>query len=234
MQTLKYTPTERINISRPVNRIQFISKSCNKKRVLDLGCYDETAQIKKNEETYLFSAISSVASNHTGIDNSNLLPDDGIIFSSNCRIIKGDITDLETIEINKEEVDIIIAGELIEHLPNTLEFFKKTKEQFPNKRIICSTPNSTSLSNILLAFIQAESCHIDHLQVYSYKTLNTLCKNASFNKWEIIPYNVKYTEMILRSKGIKRLFVKSCEKMINCIEYFFPLMAGGYILEIEI
>lgn len=123
---------------------------------------------------------------------------------------------------------------MIEHLPHTLDFFKLVKEQFGNKKIICSTPNATSISNIVLAFCKRESCHIDHYQVYSYKTLNTLCRAAGFKQWKIIPYHVKYTEMILRSKGLKKLLVQFCEKMINWAEYLFPLTSGGFIIDIDI
>ncbi len=234
MQQLSYTPTEKIKVLKPVNRIQFISSVCAGKKILDLGCYDETAQIKRDNETYLFSEISKVAMVHIGVDNSSLLPDEGIQFSSTSRIIKGDITKLSNVQIDQNDVEIIIAGELIEHIPDTLAFFKSLKSDFPRKKLICSTPNTTSLSNVLLALFKRESCHIDHLQVYSYKSLNTLCKCAVFNDWKIIPYHVKYTEAILRSKGLKRLFIQFCERTINVIEIVFPLMAGGYIIEVDI
>jgi hypothetical protein len=234
MQQLQYTPTERIQVPSPVTRIKYITEACVNKTVLDLGCYDETALIKNNTETYLFAAIDAVAKNHIGIDNSSLLPEEGIIFSPTSRIIKGDIRSLKETNIKTDEIEILIAGELIEHIPNTLDFFKLLKVEFANKKIICSTPNTTSLSNIILALFKRESCHIDHYQVYSYKTLNTLCRTAGFTNWKIIPYHVKYTEMILRSKGLKKIFVQGCEKIINLLEYIFPLTGGGFIIDIDI
>ncbi|MEI6265721.1 MAG: methyltransferase domain-containing protein [Sphingobacteriia bacterium] len=234
MQQLQYTPTERIQVPSPVTRIKYITEACTNKTVLDLGCYDETALIKNNTETYLFAAIDAVAKNHIGIDNSSLLPEEGIRFTPTSRIIKGDIRSLKETNINPAEIEILIAGELIEHIPNTLDFFKLIKSEFANKKIICSTPNTTSLSNIILALFKRESCHIDHYQVYSYKTLNTLCRTAGFSNWKIIPYHVKYTEMILRSKGIKKIIVQGCEKIINLLEYIFPLTGGGFIIDIDI
>lgn len=234
MQNLTYTPLEKIHVPGPVNRIQYISNACTQKRVLDLGCYDETALAKVNNEAYLFSEIDKVALDHIGVDNSKLLPDEGLIFSPKSKIIKGDITDLSKIAIDLSGTEIIIAGELIEHLPNTLGFFTYIKQTFPGKKMICSTPNATNLSNILLAYFIRESCHIDHFQVYSYKTLNTLCRTAQFDNWQIIPYHVKYTEAILRSKGLKKLLVQFCEKTINLIESIFPLTGGGYLIEIDI
>jgi SAM-dependent methyltransferase len=231
---LSYTPGEKLSTPRPVDRVNYIREVCIGKNVLDLGCYDETALIKENTGKYLFTEISKVAKLHFGIDNSAQLPNEGITFSPTEKIIKGDIYNLHQMDFNQTQFDVIIAGELIEHLPNTLDFFKHIKQQYPGKKLICSTPNTTSFSNIALAFFKRESCHIDHFQVYSYKTLNTLCRVAGFDSWKIIPYHVKFTEMIERSVGIKKLFVSTSEKIVNGVEILFPLVAGGYILEIDV
>jgi hypothetical protein len=172
---------------------------------LDLGCYNETALAKVNNEAYLFSEIDKVALDHIGVDNSKLLPDEGLVFSSTSRIVKGDITNFSKITINLSGIELIIAGELIEHLPNTLSFFSYMKKTFPRKKLICSTPNATNFSNILLVHFKRETCHIDHFQVYSYKTLNTLCRTAQFTNWQIIPYHVKYTEAIYKIEGNKKI-----------------------------
>ena len=231
---LSYTVGEKLLLPRPVERVSYIVEMCAGKNVLDLGCYDETALIKENTGKYLFTEISSVAKLHFGVDNSAQLPDTGITYSDKEKIFKGDIYNLHQMNFSDTEFDVIIAGELIEHLPNTLDFFKHIKQQYSGKKMICSTPNTTSFSNIVLALFKRESCHIDHLQVYSYKTLNTLCKLAGFTAWEIIPYHVKFTEMIMRSNGVKKLFVSSSEKLVNGVEVLFPMIAGGNILSIDI
>lgn len=231
---LTYTPGEKLMVGRPVERVNYITELCKGKAVLDLGCYDETALIKENTGKYLFTEISKVARTHFGVDNSAQLPDEGITYSSTEKILKGDIYNLDKMNFNSTDFDIIVAGELIEHLPNTLDFFKHLKATYPGKKLVCSTPNTTSLSNILLALFKRESCHIDHLQVYSYKTLHTLCRLAGFTNWKVIPYHVKFTEMIMRSTGVKKTFVIFSEKSVNTLETLFPLTAGGNILEVNI
>ena len=234
MIELNYTPTEKLAVKKPVERVSYIANICINKNVLDLGCFDETALIKENSSNYLFQQISAVSKLHIGIDNSKLLPPEGITYSENVKILHGDIYDLNKMGLEQYNFDIIIAGELIEHLPNTLAFFQNLKRDSAGKRIICSTPNTTSFSNMVLALFKRESCHIDHYQVYSYKTLNTLCKTANFKSWQIIPYHVKFTEMMMRSSGFKKILIKFSEKMINGIEYLFPLTGGGYLIDIEI
>lgn len=234
MIELSYTPTEKLAVKKPVERVKYITNICINKNVLDLGCFDETALIKENSTNYLFQQISNVSALHIGVDNSKLLPPEGITYSENVKILFGDIYDLNKLGLAQYNFDIIVAGELIEHLPNTLEFFLNLKRDFSGKRIICSTPNTTSFSNMVLALFKRESCHVDHYQVYSYKTLNTLCKTAKFKSWQIIPYHVKFTEMIMRSGGIKKQLIKLAEKTINGTEYLFPLTGGGYLIDIEI
>jgi hypothetical protein len=234
MIELSYTPTEKLSVKKPVERVKYITNICINKNVLDLGCFDETALIKENSTNYLFQQISNVSAVHIGVDNSKLLPAEGITYSENVKILQGDIYDLNQMGLQQYKFDVIIAGELIEHLPNTLQFFLNLKRDFSGQRIICSTPNTTSFSNMVLALFKRESCHVDHYQVYSYKTLNTLCRTAKFKSWQIIPYNVKFTEMIMRSSGIKKQLIKFSEKIINGIEYLFPLTGGGYLIDIEI
>jgi hypothetical protein len=86
----------------------------------------------------------------------------------------------------------------------------------------------------LLALLWRESQHIDHVHIFSYKTLNTLCKRAGFKSWKIYSYHVKFSEMILQSSWVKRVLLISFERIINFFEYLFPLLAGWLIVEIEI
>lgn len=231
MQTLKYTPLEKIEIGRPVDRIAFVTSNCEGKNVLDLGCYDETALIKKTSGMWLHEQIAKVANYVYGIDNSISLKDKQFSISRNSKIVFDDATELS--RIDDFSPDIIVAGEFIEHLPNTPEFFKKIKSLYNGKQLICTTINAVSFTNSLLSIIKRESCHKDHLQVYSFKTINTLCRLAGFESWEILTYHVYFTEMILASKGIKRLIAKAAEMIVNIIEWIFPLASGGLILNVK-
>lgn len=231
MQKLKYIPLEKIYIGKPVQRIDFIASSCKEKYVLDLGCYDETALAKKNTGTWLHEEIAKVAKFVYGIDNANPLIENEISTGTNSKIVYGDVNEIK--KLADFNPDIIVAGELIEHLPNVLNFFKNIKQFYGGKELICSTPNAASYTNSKLSLIKRESCHKDHLQIYSFKTLNTLCLLTGFDDWEIIPYHVYFTEMILGSAGLKRIIVKSVEKIINVLERIFPLASGGLILYIR-
>ncbi|MDD5362919.1 MAG: methyltransferase domain-containing protein [Ignavibacteria bacterium] len=234
MKKLDYTPLEKLQIRRPVDRIVFIKSNCYGKKVIDMGCYDETALIKLDTTFWLHREICHAADEVIGIDNAAELPETGKKFFENEYMFKCDVLNFAKVIDSNVKYDIVIAGELIEHLQDTLDFLKTIKKDFKGEYLLLTTPNAVSLSNVLLGLTKRESCHKDHYQVYSYKTLNTLLIRAGFTEWEIIPYHVKYTEMILNSKGLSKIIIKFFEKVINLAEYIFPLLSGGLIVKIKI
>jgi len=242
MHTLKYSPLERIKIGRPANRIDYLKKLAHGKTCFDIGALDETAYfLKQNSKYWLHKQLASVAKNVIGIDSSRLIPpkgsrhfDNAVIYNFNvCDLSKTDkITDEATIS----DCDVIIAGELIEHLENPLEFLKLFihKTELAGKTLAISTPNAQSFHNGLLGFFRMENTHKDHLVIFSYKTLNTLCIRSSAKEWDIIPTYSSFNEMKLSSSGIVRIFTYFFESFVNLVEFVFPLRSGGYIVKITL
>lgn len=233
MPALTYTPFEKLPLGRPMHRVRWIAEQARGRRVLDLGCFDETALHKRGSGAWLHEEMASTALSVTGVDSSPQVPATGLRTGDNSVIHPGDIMQLAQMAAVLGEPDLLVAGEVIEHLPDTLRFFSAIKTQFAGREMIATTPNATSLTNAGLAALRRESCHPDHLQVYSFKTLNTLCQRAGFEAWEIHAYYVSYGEMILRSRGLKRLAIQAVEKVVNALEWAFPMLAGGYILRIK-
>lgn len=231
MQKLTYNNFEMIRSKKPVHRIDYFSRHCKNKIVLDLGSYDETAiNLKWDTNFWLFSVLEKSAKKLVGIDIS--LPEESMLYRS-AIILNKDVFDInDTINSNLE---VITAGEILEHLPNPMAFLHFIKSNFQGKELILSTPNGLNFSNTLMGFFNREVQHIDHLFISTYKTLNTMCEKSKFHEWEIIPYYFFATEMKLRSKGkFKKIFVTVIEKIINGVEYLFPLLSMGYIVRIKI
>ena len=86
---------------------------------------------------------------------------------------------------------------------------------------------------MVLGAAKRESNHRDHLQIYSLKTLHTLCLRAGFETWTVVPYHVHFTEMALRLTGARRAMVGAAERAVHLWERCFPLHAGGLILDVE-
>jgi hypothetical protein len=233
---LNYTPLERLQIARPVDRIQFIARACAQCRVLDLGAMDETAlAAKRGLGAWLHEEISGCALAVDGIDNSVHVPAEGLRTGPNATIRRGDVTAPELLVSALEHTpDVVVIGELIEHLENPLQFLKRLAgiKRLSGKTLILSTPNAMALHNVLIGLVQRESTHRDHLCIFSYKTLATLCARAGFVEWEIIPYYSRFTEMQQRLSGIRRLGVLAAQGIVNMFEWLFPLLSFGYIVRI--
>ena len=231
---LKFTPLEKLKVQRPVNRLTYISQFCKNKKALDIGCYDETAiKLKKNNGYWLYDLIAKEAKEVIGIDSSDKIKS-VIKTGPNSKIIRKDLYELDKSFATANKVDVIVAGELIEHIPDVMKFLHLLKKLYPKKTLLLTTPNATSLTNILLAILSRESNHKDHIQIFSYKTLHALCIKNGFKKFKIIPYNVKFSEMYLKSSRVTGFFILLLEKIINIGENIFPMLSGGYIVKVEL
>lgn len=237
MRALEYSALEKVGVPKPIDRIEYIVAKVRGKRVLDLGALDETAyQLKANTRSWLHKEMATAAAKLTGIDNSTLVPAEGLHLFDNSGIYVGDITELASVLARHGAPEVIVAGELIEHLPDTLTFLRNLKRDCRNADplVIITTPNACSWHNIILGVFGRESMHKDHLQIYSYKTLHTIFERAGFGAWTIRPYHAKFTEMIQGSTGAKRMAAVTFEKLVNFLERRFPLLSCGWVCELRL
>ena len=231
---LTYETLERIHPPRPVDRLAFIADACRGQRVLDIGCLDETALAKRDTEHWLHGRIAAVAASVVGVDFSSQIPDTGLITAPNAAIYRGDGIDPQVAALDDGAIDIITAGEFIEHIEQPLAFFAAMKRRFPGRELIISTPNGLALANSLLGLAGGEAQHPDHIHLFTYKVLNTLCLRAGFTDYQIIPYRFYATELLMGSRGAKRLAVALAERMVRVGEWCFPLLSFGYVVRIRL
>lgn len=231
---LRYETLERLTVSKPVDRLGYIADRCRGKYVLDLGCLDETALGKRDTEFWLHGRISDVARKVTGIDSSDKIPAEGLTTGPTSTIIKGDATNPDLPLGGDADIDIVVAGEFIEHIESPLRFFETMKQRFPGRELLISTPNGLSFANTLLGAIGREAQHPDHVHVFTFKILNTLARRAGFAAWEIVPYRFYATEMIMNSSGAKRGLTIATERAIRVVERMFPLLSFGYVLRAQL
>lgn len=218
-----------MRLDKPVPRVGFISNLCINKVVLDIGCFDETSINAKNNDEWLHGQIAIQSRYTYGVDNSLKIPPEGICTSNKSKIYLGDAFDLPG-HIDSSSIQIIVCGELIEHLENPLLFLRSLRQKYPGSTLVISTPNGCSFANGLMGTFGMEVQHQDHLFNFTYKTLNTLFTKAGYNNFKILPYKFYASEMIYKSKGIKRNLARLVQAFIRFYEYFFPLRSFGYIV----
>ena len=218
----------KIKLPRPQYRIDLMKSVCIGKSVLDIGCLDETAfELKKRSGFWLHEELAVVSRSIVGLDNSIILKS-GPIDTGFSHIQYQDIYQLKQSDFSDTEV--IVMGELIEHLTDPSSVLLHIVSEFPQCSIVISTPNATGITNVLGAMLSRESNHPDHVAIYSYKTLRTLIGRIPNIQIDIKPYLTVYYEAILRNKGLRRLAIKCLNSFVNKIEKLRPLYSAGYVV----
>lgn len=123
--------------SPPVGKEQFIEQCCRGKSVLDLGCIRHSAEFAATDPNWLHRRIHRVAARVVGVD---YLPAEvEKLRNSEFHIICADVTRPLPLQ---EQFDVIVAGDLIEHLDNFQGFFGNcTRLLKPGGSLIITTPN---------------------------------------------------------------------------------------------
>lgn len=117
------------------DKIAYVTKRCQDKTVLDLGCVQHTknAYLSKN---WLHKAIVKVAKVTKGLD----LYSDGVkeLQAQGYDVVHGDAQDFNI----GVKYDVVVAGDLIEHLSNFDGFFNSISRHLSDDGVlVIATPN---------------------------------------------------------------------------------------------
>lgn len=183
-----------------VNRVEFILSKCRGKKVLDLGCVQHSFKWAINSPEWLYKKIQSVAHYVLGVDY--LQSDIEELKKLGFNVISGDVTRHLPIE---DKFEVIVAGNLIEHLANFEGFFLNLKRLLiPDGIVLISTANPlyfdhyffSALKNSIL--INPEhTCWIDPI------ALNQLALRFGFKirEFHFIKGGWKLKDMIFENKN---------------------------------
>jgi len=234
MDALDDNPFARLPVPRPVDRYAYVTEHCRGKRVLDLGAYDETEVEREQHSSWrwLHAEIAAVAKEVLGVDASPKLKGLGsVVTSAGTRIVYGKVEYLDDI-LAEFQPDVIVAGELIEHTQDTLGWLSRVAEQQPGTRIIATTPNTTSVINVLLALLRREIAHPDHIQVYSFRTLRTLASRVPMGTLTVLPYYYNRHLFYNRVPRWASSIVTFADVLVmRPLQWLFPLLSTGLILD---
>ncbi len=159
------------------DRYKIIKKRCQNKEVLDLGSLGDNY----NNKNWLFKHIKETAKSVQGLDiNKN---------PTNEKIIEGDVTNFNL----NQKFEVIVAGELIEHIYNFKGFLESVKKHMKSESIfILSTPNAFSFANIIRAILFGKTIHHKGHKVFFDKgTLTELLNDFGFEIQKVV-YNSEY------------------------------------------
>lgn len=178
-----------------VQRIEYLKDVCAGKKVFHLGCtnYPFTAEILETGR-HLHLQLEKVASELYGLDYDQQGLDE---FSGRGikNLYQGDLEKLEDVDLN-ETFDVIIAGEMIEHLNNPGLFLNGVK-RFMNAdtKLVITTINAYCALRFAMYLLagrggKQEPVHPDHVAYYSYSTLSLLLKRHNLAVNDFLFYDL--------------------------------------------
>ncbi|MCX7806583.1 MAG: class I SAM-dependent methyltransferase [Planctomycetota bacterium] len=159
-------------------REEIIIPLCRGRDCLDCGAADHDAFVEKQEAgTWLHARIAEVARSCLGVD---LLEERVREINATGRY-RFMTCDVERMEFDSE-FDVVVAGELIEHLFNPGLFLDGAWRALRiNGRLIITTPNPFSCTNILKTiFFGKEKIHPEHTMLFSPQPLAYIVSRHGF------------------------------------------------------
>jgi len=165
-------------------RLAIISKIVQGKSVLDVGCVDHEAA-KETGDEWLHKVILEHASSVLGLDYAEEEVKD--LVQKGYNIVYGNA---EEVELGKK-FDVVVAGELIEHLSNPGKFLENMRKHLhENGEIVLTTPNPYYPKRMAEILIQGRAqVHPQHVMWYCPRTLTEILTRAGFSEVKIIPFN---------------------------------------------
>jgi len=156
------------------DRIDFIVSHCRDKNVLNIGC----------ASGHLHSRIKSVAKYVIGVDRALNTADIQIDVDMQPHVIYGDI-----VSKNLPYPDLIVAGEIIEHLANPGHFLHTLRQL--KTPLLITVPNALAEGGRSWLRYGYEQVNNDHVAWYSYHTLKILVERYNFKIDEFYWYGGK-------------------------------------------
>ena len=160
------------------NRYEYLVQCCFDKKVLDVGCIGNLDVSDYNN--WYHNSIKKISKNLVGIDINeskvNALNELGFNILN---------IDLSSEDFNVDSIgkfDIIIMGEIIEHISNLYQFFENIKCLLMDEgEIIITTPNASSFAFFGSSLLRKKRVLSDqHMMIHSIETLHTLLSSYQF------------------------------------------------------
>lgn len=162
-----FSTSETFHIEEPVELFRFdvLADAVKGRRVVHVGCVDhlEIIDEKIRDRQWLHQILCESAERCLGVDNNV----DGIAAIARkgwADVVAGDITQPSVFLDDSEHWDILVLGEILEHVDNPTSFLEQIRTGWEGRceRMIVTVPNAFGWSTIRSALRSGENINTDH------------------------------------------------------------------------
>ena len=171
-----------------VDRIDHLVAMAKGRRVIHVGFVDTGCRtMNQSADAWLHAHLNAVTDSLVGIDVDEVGVKEASAAGYESYV--ADCRDPEALEaLGIEPADIVIAGEIIEHLDDPGAFLAGLHALVkPGGRLVVTTPNAYGLFNVLASLALREINHPDHVMMFTWRTLTNL---ASRHGWTPVSTHV--------------------------------------------
>ena len=188
---------------RPVDRHDLLIALAEKRRVAHVGFVDDRlVMVKLAGGVWLHERLAAAASSIVGLDSSA----EGVEWAcgQGYEAYHADAqNEAELRSLELAPFDVIVAGEVIEHLDAPGPFLRALHALAHSETLLAiTTPNAYRLANILVPLSGVELVHPDHT---SWQSASTLRQLHARNGWQIEKLSYYHTPIRRRGRGVSNV-----------------------------
>jgi len=219
---------------RQIDRDTYLESAATGQYVIHLGFADVVQGIPPSTVPELHRRLAGRAEHLIGIDSSGAGV--GRAVKDGFEAYKADCQDIAELKLlNLQQADLVIAGELIEHVesPGSLLRAAQTLVK-PGGALIVTTPNGLSGFNFMSAALRREYIHPDHICIFTPYTLTRLAHVCSWTVQEMCVYAMprvgKSTEAhAMWSRPLRYVMRRAIPAASTLLSRLSPALADGLV-----
>ena len=228
----RFTWRHRLPRRGPVDRHEVLVEAARGRRVIHVGFADELLERKLVEGVWLHARLAQVATSIVGLDASER----GVAWARE-HGYAAEVVDAQSPEavaaLGLEPVEVVIAGEIIEHLDAPGPFLRALLCLVePDGRLVLTTPNAYRLLNFVAPLSGSELVHPDHTAWHSPRTLATLLTRSGWLVEEMAYYRNPTRTVVAaplsdRAKGHAANLAREALARVNSL---LPFWSDGIVI----
>ncbi len=224
----------RLPTARLVDRTDFVTERVRGRHVIHVGFADAGYRsCHQDRDEWLHLHLAEAAGRLVGIDIDAVGVEEAVLAGLEAHV--ADCCDPGQLRaLHLEAAEVVVAGEIIEHLDNPGGFLDGLHELCsPGGEVVMTTPNAYGWVNPAAALAGYEVNHPDHIVMYTWRTLSKMLERHGWEVVETATYvpKVRATTgggIVLRAFGLAARVLLGVQRLVA--RWWAPFVADGLIV----